>query len=224
MPIGSKMVVCPKEYQTAEWGSQVGFSDVWEGPMSELIAYRDTIKSAYTTTQIAPTKGGHGRLVATISTVPGTGAVSAPTGDIMIEVEWVELRLPVQSNPAFDELTELGKRNILNAATASPPVEFSALGLSGFESAEPLYKLILKGTTEWSTGVPVIRRTTKNASGISRGSAWYRDTPPVSVPRGGSGGTWEWMKTVDRRTKIGADIVQIEEWTGSETWDAILYP
>ena len=46
----------------------------------------------------------------------------------------------------------------------------------------------------------------------------------VNTGGGGSGGSWDWMKTVDRRTRVGADIQMIEEWMGSADWDSTLYP
>ena len=58
------LITCPKEYSSSQWGAVTTVSDVWEGTMAELLAHRDSIMGAYTTTQISPTKGGHGRLVA----------------------------------------------------------------------------------------------------------------------------------------------------------------
>lgn len=217
------MIVCPKEYQTSDWGNQSSVSDVWEGPMDELVAYQEEIKADYTTTQITPTKGGHGRLVATITAGDG-GPPAPPEGDLTIEVEWVELRLPVETNPAFSALSKPSKSLIRNYAAEGKLFSEIPMSFIDSELAEKLFNLIAGGTTEYSTGVPVVRQTTKNASAISHGWAWYRDTPPVSIPRGGSGETWEWLKTTDRRVKVGNDITQIEEWTGSVEWDADLYP
>lgn len=205
----------PKEYQSSNWGKTLSVSDVWEGPYDELISQRDTIKESYTTTHITPTKGGHGRLVASLTNDPETGEPAAPAGDLTIEVEWVELRLPVESNPAFDAISALDKAKIRKAAQ-NADADSTVPAYAG--AAQKLYDLIYKGTTEYSTGVPVIRKTTKNASNIARGTAWIRDEPPVTITG------WEWLKTSDRRSKVGNDITQIEEWTGAIEWDADLYP
>ena len=103
--LSPNIIVCPKEYQTGEWGQTLSNSDVWEGPMAELLLLQQDIKGSYTTTQLTPTKGGHGKLTATITTTPNSSEPGAPKGDITIEVEWVELRLPIESNPAFAEVT-----------------------------------------------------------------------------------------------------------------------
>lgn len=205
----------PKEYQSSNWGKTLSVSDVWEGPYDELITHRDSIKGSYTSTLITPTKGGHGRLVATITNDPDSGPPAPPAGDLTIEVEWVELRLPVESNSAFDSISAQDKAKIRKAAQ-NAEADSSVPAYSGL--AQKLYDLIYKGTTEFSTGVPVIRKTQKNRSNITRGSAWSRDTPPVSITG------WQWLKTADRRTRVGNDIQQIEEWTGAKTWDADLYP
>ena len=213
------LIVGPQEYSTSDWGKQKSISDVWEGPMDELITQQASIETSYTSTQITPTKGGHGKLTATLTFAPNEDPPAVPTGDLTIEVEWVELRLPVETNPFFDDLTALNKAIIRKGAldgtaySALPPMA------GDLTTAEKLHELIAGGTTEWSTGVPVVRRTTKNASNITRGSAWFRDTPPVEPE-----GSWEYLKTADRRTKIGNDISQIEEWTGSAAWDADMYP
>ena len=222
--LSPNVIVCPKEYQTGDWGQTLSNSDVWEGPMDELRALQADIKSSYTTTQLTPTKGGHGKLTATLTTSPNSGPPEAPKGDITIEVEWPELRQPVETNPAFNDFSAESKALIRKYAADGK--KFSEIPMSFIDPtlAEKLFKLIASGTTEWSTGVPVVRRTTKNASSLAKGATWYRDTPPVSVPRGGSGGSWDWMKTVDRRTRVGADIQMIEEWMGSADWDSTLYP
>ncbi|MEI6491595.1 MAG: hypothetical protein WCO94_03520 [Verrucomicrobiota bacterium] len=220
--LSPNIIVCPKEYQTGEWGQTLSNSDVWEGPMAELLLLQQDIKGSYTTTQLTPTKGGHGKLTATITTTPNSSEPGAPKGDITIEVEWVELRLPIESNPAFAEVTP---QYIAWAKMwAKDPSTYTGPSLGEGTPVSKLATLLSTGPTEFSTGVPVVRRTTKNASNLAKGFAWYRDTPPVDVPRGGSGGSWEWMKTVDRRTRVGTDIQMIEEWTGSLKWDSTLYP
>ena len=223
--IPDSIVVCPKQYQTSEWGQQISNSDVWEGPMADLLALQADIKASYTTTQLTPTKGGHGRLVATLTTSDDPSKPPGPpTGDITIEVEWVELRLPVETNVAFNSVTPEQKANIRSVATSGKPWSDVDPIAGDATVHRKLYDILAKGTTEWSTGVPVVRQTTKNASGLAMGYAWYRDNPPVIVPRGGSGGSWQWMKTVDRRVRVGTDIQKVEEWTGSVDWDNTIYP
>ena len=76
------------------------------------------------------------------------------------------------------------------------------------------------GTTEWSTGVPVVRRTTTKRTGKEdKGKAWFRDTPPVDVE-----GDWEFLKTVNETRRDGKSYTQTEEWTGAKEWDHDLYP
>ncbi len=217
--IPASVVYSGKEYETSEWGKQISDSDVWEGPVDDLRALQVDIKSQYTTTGISRTKGGHGRLVATITTDPTDDNPGPPNGDTSIEVEWMELRLPVESNPYYSALSAAQKLSIRMAVNSGVP--WAQLSLPGTvpETAVTLYNAMAAGTMDYSTGVPVVRRTTKNASAIAKGGAWYREDPPVTVP-----GEWEWLKTADRRAKIGSDITQIEEWTGSKEWDHNHYP
>jgi hypothetical protein len=213
MPVTANMVVGPKEYQSSDWGKTLSISDVWEGPMADLIAHRDSIKTSYTRTSITPTKGDHGKLVATLETNSDGGSPTAPAGDTNIEVEWMELRLPVETHEHFDSLTAEQKAQVRKAAETGSPL--SPMGAV----ADELYDLIAGGTSSYSTGVPVVRKTTKNASNIAKGSAWFRDTPPVTIPGG-----WVFLKTADRRIRVGADIQKVEEWTGGKAVSDILYP
>ena len=215
------LITCPKEYSSSQWGAVTTVSDVWEGTMAELLAHRDSIMGAYTTTQISPTKGGHGRLVASITNESPGGGSPGPTGDETIEVEWVELRLPVEKNSFFHDLTNETKGVIRKLATAGAKADELSVITDGSDWAIvfALYELIAGGTSDYSTGVPVVRRTTRGAGSLTKGSAWYRETPPATIP-----GDWEFLKTCDRRTKVGGTVHRIEEWTGSAQWDTDLYP
>ncbi len=221
--IPPSVIYTGKEYQTSDWGKQISDSDVWEGPVDELRALQSDIKRQYTTTGISRTKGGHGRLIATITTDPADDNPGPPAGDTSIEVEWVELRLPVESNPKYKDLSAVNKAIIRKGAMEGKTWAELPPMAGDVAVGETLHAKIAAGTTEWSTGVPVVRRTTKNASNIEKGKAWFRDNPPVTVPKDGEG-EWEWLKTTDRRVKIGSDITQVEEWTGSEEWDHDHYP
>ena len=124
----------------------------------------------------------------------------------------MELRKPVGENPYFTDVTDADRatvRKALDEPTTAPVFTGATL---------KLYLLGLKGATEYSTGVPVVRRTTRNAGALARGTAWVRAAPPVTIP-----GSWEWLKTADRRNKVGADVQRYEEWTGAKEWDDDLY-
>lgn len=222
----ASIITCPKEYQTSEWGQQISNSDVWEGPMADLIAKQNDIRSSYTTTQLSATKGGHGRLVATLTInsdgyTPSVSQIEGAT----IEVEWMELRKPTEAHPRYNSLTGEIKTKIRSGAISGVGYDKIGITVSGenAQKAVELYGLLAGGTTEYSTGVPVVRRTTKNAFDLTVGWAWYKDNPPINVPMGGSGGSWDWMKTTDRRVRVGIDVQRIEEWTGAVEWSSALY-
>jgi hypothetical protein len=182
--------------------------------MDDLISYRDEIKTSYSRTSIVPTKGGHGKLTATLDV--SADDPENTSGAVTIEVEWLELRKELQTNPAFKDLTA---EECANAKKwADDPAAYTGPSFGTGTALSKYAALLAKGVTSWSTGVPVVRRTTRNAGGLTNGTAWVRDTPPVA-PTG-----WEWMKTADRRVRVGGDIQKIEEWTGAKEWDDTLYP
>ena len=218
------LVVCPKEYRTDNNGHTSSVSDVWEGPMEELQTLQRSIARTYRSTNITPTKGGHGKLVASRqvgSDQPGDGTGEAPSSKDAaadsIEVEWMEGRAPVETHWNFAKLTPSEIKTVKKSAEIQAEASGIFAGDNG-EMMAKLYSLIVKGTTEYSYGFPVVRYTSRGCTGLANGKAWFRDEPPVVVP-----GKWQWLKTADRRTRVGDDVHRIEDWTGFVLLDETLY-
>lgn len=190
--------------------------EIWQGPY-DLLAAKQLAVYRQAKSSMLTQDGPNGRLVLTYET-PASGDYQFPGGETITEVFWAELRKPVETHSAFATLTAASvlqiKKNVEQASgtgTPAPP--------SSDPTETKLWNLLAKGTTEYSVGVPVVRRTkTKMAGNQGGGSAWKRESPPVSVP-----GKWEFMKTADERRRDGKTYTQIEEWTGAETWDETLY-
>lgn len=185
----------------------------YEDCLTKFKAVMRTAKGA----SISPTEAGEAQV-----TVTNEAEIENTTpSDPVIEVLWVELRKSVMENPAFANVPENVKKQIRDSAEkasdSSTPVQPPDFGSA---PATKLWKLLASGTTEYSTGVPVVRRTTTRQSRIATpGGAWFRENPPVSVP-----GSWEWMKTVNELRKEGKTRTLTEEWTAATKWDHTLYP
>jgi hypothetical protein len=189
-------------------------TQTWVGPHA-LLALKQAASEKYCTgTSLTPSAADGGTLTLVIETSYEIPEEEAALPDPVIEVIWQELRLPVMQHPAFATITPERRKEIRKLAEtegAEPPDVLLELYL---------YNLLAGGTTEYATGVPVVRRTTAKRNGdVGGGNAWFRDTPPVDVAGG-----WEWMKTADERRHDGTTYSQVEEWTGAEDWDSVLYP
>lgn len=200
---------------STDGGQVVSESYEIHGAYSELLTKQRSLWLQNKQTILRPEAGGQGVLTVTKEVdLPGNSESNVARIET-IEVIWQELRRAVELHPYFSELTKPEIASVKAAAEDRNP----AL-ITGASQAYELYDYLVAGVTEYSTGVPVVRRTTnqvkKNEGG---GSAWIRDEPPVAVP-----GDWEWLKTADERRREGKSYTQIEEWTAATVWDPILYP
>lgn len=188
--------------------------ETWTGPYALLETKQNAIGFSAKSTNLTP-DGPNGTLTITYE-IPAPEDYQFTGSQISIEVVWQELRKPVETAKYFADLT--GKQV---AAIKKLIDEGGEEPSEGYTAAEiKLYNLLAKGTTEYNTGVPVVRRTTTRKSGNQGGGgAWMRDNPPVDVP-----GSWEWLKTADERRKDGRSFTLVEEWTAAEEWDKDLYP
>jgi len=209
------IITAPSETATSDKGNITTTTHNWDGPIPLLEAKQTAIAALYDTTKITSIGADWGRLSATVAvtTVQTNPAPSEET----IEIEWVELRQPIQSHPGFEDLTTTDIVLIVSAIKDGKALDTLDL-LNPGDLTERLYKYLADGTTEYPIGVPVIRRTTTRASDITNGGAYTRDTPPLEI----SG--YQYLKTADRRTKVGTDVTRVEEWTGSLIVDPFIYP
>jgi hypothetical protein len=197
---------------TTSDGTILSETETWTGDYAQLVIKRNAVFLTAKGTSLVPTEAGQGELKITRETTLTGGA--RPPSVVTIEVIWQELRLPITEFPAFAAM-EISVIKGIVAAAEDP---------DGFAPEEPtelaLYNLLSKGTTEYATGVPVVRRTTTNIAGnVGSGNAWYRENPPVEVE-----GEWEFLKTADDRREVGRRFDKVEEWTGAKVWDPTLYP
>lgn len=197
-------------------GTTLTETESWTGAYAELKLKQDAVIARVKGTTLEPTEADHGRLtIVRESVVPSDGSIESGPFEIITEVLWQELRKPVESHPIFAELSDALIKSAKDKAASDGPAE-----APDDELAAKLYSKLVRGNTEYSTGVPLVRRTTTKISGnLTAGNAWFRDTPPV-VPPGG----WEFLKTADERRRDGTAFNQVEEWTGANEWDPDLYP
>ena len=188
-------------------------TETYSGPYAELRLLQDALASVRPATSLQPDQAGNAILTATREETYSPSTTEEPPPPV-IEVLWQELRLPVEQNPAFDILSPAQKKAVRAAAESEAGQEPEDI------NEKKLYLLLAAGTTEYSTGVPVVRRTsTKRTGDEGGGGAWFRDTPPGSIPPG-----YEWLKTADERRSEDGSFTLVEEWTGATVWDPDLYP
>lgn len=193
-------------------------TEIWEGPLSELEAKQNVWAKDADSTSLSPTEGGNGSLEIVTSVameVPNSRYGFGGAAQTTIEIEWVELRKKLETHPFFEGVSDEDRVKIKQAIDNPDPGQSPALSGMALE----LYLKLLRGQTEYSMAVPVVRRTTHRPSSTNAQGAWFRDSPPVSVPGG-----WEWLKTANRITTAGRDVNRVEEWTGAEEWDTDIYP
>lgn len=184
-------------------------TQTWTGPYSQLLIKQNAVRATAKSTSLSPTEADGGVLTITYETAP-TDENAPPD---VIELIWAELRLPVTQHPAFKDIPADRKKAIKTLAEtedATAPSDADEL---------KLYNLLAAGTTEYAVGAPVVRRTRTRRRNPGGGGAWIRETPPALAPAG-----YEWLKTANETRKEGKSYTHTEEWTGAETWDAILYP
>lgn len=207
-----------RDVLTANDGTTVTLTETWVGAYAELKTKLESIYRQCKSASLTPTEAGEGDLVITYEQQLVTSTTQRPPSVETIEVIWSELRQPVELAPAFKDLSAKEVKSIREAAEGTS--DELRVSDENYDIGAKLYALIAKGTTEWSTGVPVIRRTTTNVQGnIASGNTWYRDTPPRVPP-----GEWQFLKTVDERRQVGFRFDQVEEWMGATEWDEVLYP
>lgn len=186
--------------------------ETWNGPYKLLEAKQNEIGFKAKSTNLAP-DGPNGVLTITFE-IPAPEDFQFTGSQTSTEVVWQELRKPIEQHSMFKEMSKEDIALVKKAVENGDPIP------SEGELIAKLYEKLVRGTTEYVTGVPVVRRTkTRQSGNQGGGNAWFRQSPPVSVA-----GDWEWLKTADERRKDGRTFTQIEEWTAAKEWDKDLYP
>ena len=205
-----------RDTRTTNDGTQTKV-ETWKGPYKLLEAKQNAIGFTAKSTNLAP-DGPNGILTITYE-IPAPEDYQFTGSQTSIEVVWQELRKPIEQHPMFKNVPATEKKKAKDAAELEGEAsEAAAQQLDTI--AKKLYDFLINGTTDYNTGVPLVRRTkTRMAGSEGGGGAWFRDKPPVSVP-----GSWEWLKTADERRKDGRAFTLTEEWTGATEWDKELYP
>lgn len=209
-------VLRSRSIKTDQESFSVTTTETWEGPFTELQTQQNASSAGALSTSLSTTDGANGVLEIVRKVSLPAGNRSLPSSNqVVIEVEWVELRKKLESHPRYKDIPEAQMRMISKHIQNPDPDVSPALTNS---SAQELYTKLLRGQTEYSIAVPVVRKTSYRPTSLSAGDAWKRGTPPVTI------GSWQWLKTADRITKSGDDFTRVEEWTGAEEWDKDIYP
>lgn len=164
-----------------------------------------------------------------------------PIGEPIYEVEAVELQKPLEQHPQVGILSPVrqkfnedgfpdpdkGKQRtwdnwpeLTDADSAPPGVAFDYFATGSVTLAK--YKeLREKGVESWATGYPVARRTSYYIGQPQTFRIYVRQTPPIAC---GAPTGYQYLRTADRVAREGRRCTRVEEWTGAEEWDSLLYP
>lgn len=196
--------------------NEPGINDVMEGFGGEILV--KTVE----TIPLEAGPAGPGRMTVTADdksdAPPDDGGGHPPS---TIEIEWVQLEKSITEHPYFtNALTADAINQIVTAAEAGDPLPAFGGG-GGQTEATGLYNRLRQGVDSYLVFSPVVRKTTPLTDKPTGQSAGSREAPPETPS-----GTWEYLKTADRSVSPGQDSKweRVEEWTGADVWDPILYP
>lgn len=193
-------------------------------------------------------KMGGGAAVMTITLTDAPMPGSGPDNNETLEVEWVEIQKNLLLHPVFNEAGADSKhpnaglyaltnddRAAIEAWKQAPTSNYSYTGAQGngtlSTNAQKFADLILGGTDSYVVYSPVIRLTTKNAAPPGNSACGTIQTPPAGGDLGETSNPetgeltegYVFLATADRSTR---DRVwnRVQEWTGCDQIDNILYP
>jgi len=191
-------------------------------------------------------RGGLGTLTITLGDKDKTGGGGG--GDdgknTKYEVDYTLIEKPIEQHPLFRdifnnpelatfradievwrnlELKYISRKMQCQYPIQDDPDPFNEDHWHSFSGTYEIYcRKILAGIESYFLQVPVIRKTTVEASPPSSSSAGMRDTPPKTFGIHGK----QWIKTVDRTlsTDRNGRWERQEEWSGFDNLDENLYP
>jgi hypothetical protein len=206
----------------------------WEGDYTHLSSQFDTytidvsmidgltVRSA----TLDPMPGGMARLTVEIDDIVAGGGGGGSGNDPVYELDWTRVDKDLRSHPKFNTggiyaLTNSEKAEVDKAikGDAAAPTTGNKL---------QLYQRLLKGVVAYPVGVPVARSTTYTITRPTATGTWIRGTPPAlcGAPANNpqSGAAYTYVKTADRIIKRSGGFERVQEWSGFEDADELIYP
>lgn len=176
--------------------------------------------------RIVPLRAGKeafGRMTVRADDLGGDSLTSSSGGgEPRYELEWAQIERPIAEHPAFrDALSESAINTVVTAAQDDEPLP-PASG-DGADAAEALYNRLRRGVESYLVFHPIVRVTTPFSQRPQNAEAGGREDPPsdAQAPSG-----YEYLKTSARIAGPTQDSEWelVEEWTGADFWDPVLYP
>lgn len=178
------------------------------------------------TSVVRPGRGGMAELTVTLVEVDGSDVgIDAPVGSLTstIEVDMAQVDMPLLTHPDFQgyepeiECWRSETNALLRSGYSYHTSDNEIKELTG--NAIKIATKIMRGVESYLTFVPVITRTSIYKYRPAPDNIGKRDTPPISV-----NGSWQYLKTCDRASQLGAKRWQrVEQWQGAKEWDADFY-
>jgi hypothetical protein len=179
--------------------------------------------------ELSPEAGGLAKLTIVADNIVATGGGGNGGGgtDPVYELEWVREDKDIKNHPKFQaggtyELTVAGRQAVDNA------LNNDGVAPASNSNAYQLYSRLQKGVTSYPVGIPVARSTTYTITRPTSSGAWVRGTPPAlcGAPANSpqTGAAYVYVKTADRVVRRSGGFERVQEWSGFEDVDALLYP
>jgi len=165
-----------------------------------------------------PAEGDSGVLIVQMDDYStSTGGEDDDVDNSTLEIDWVQLEKSITEHPYYADITDSQWEQIKDAVNdKDAPKEWE-----DGSKAEGAYNRLKRGVEGYLVFAPVVRRTTPLKLAPTTQTAGTREDPPESPS-----GDWEFLKTADRLVSPGqsSPFDRVEEWTGADAWDPILYP
>ena len=176
--------------------------------------------------ELSPEDGGLAKLTIVADNIVATGGGGNGGADPVYELEWSREDKDIKNNPKFQAggtyaLTDAERREVTDALEGNGPLPTTG-------SKYELFKRLQRGVTSYPIGIPVARSTTYSITRPTSSGTWVRGTPPAlcGAPTNSpqTGAAYVYVKTADRVVRRSGGFERIQEWSGFEDVDELLYP
>lgn len=182
------------------------------------------------TVSVEKMTGGRGKMTVTLSPTPQPDFGSGDSGAVY-EIEWSEVQRKIEQHPVFGaggawELTDIDRDKVMEWQNATTSKERARIysQVSFTANARQLADRIRDGQETYLIFTPIVRLTTTHATQPTTGGCGVISAPPGIAPTRPTTppSPYIWVKTADRLNLVKV-WTRVQEWTGADVWDAVLY-
>jgi hypothetical protein len=223
-------------YENSKEGPR--YTRQWVGPHAACIAAIPARLSVipkspagFTVDNVRIEKATGGRGIMTVVLSPAPIQDYTEEGNVVLEVEWVEIQKRIETHPIFgpagDSEHPKAGNYLLTATDRDQVAAWQAITAASerttaytalTDHAKELAKRLQRGQDSYVTYAPLCRRTTKYATKPTNTRCGLPDNPPPALKVAG----YKYLKTADRGTR-DRTWTRTEEWTGADSIDTDIY-